>query len=311
MILVRYPGYRWQEAPNPQTPHLHDNALQIAAERGLPCLVMWLWLVAAAMADAYREARRGLFGDGWVAGGALAVLAAVMTAGLFEYNFGDSEVLMFTLLVAALPYALRRERERLGLTRLPARQEPVRGDPRGRRRASALERELVVDVLVGGDQDPARVAHLEGDGVVARRGPPGSVTVNGTRSRAIGPRVPFLSSTVCRGPVRVLTLTWPFTDWLAPVKFSSQMSKVIFWAVTDGVGGDHGALDAGPVHEDPAEHPGGVDRAEEVRGLACLRRSGRRNLPGTAAASSTARRDSDRRGRRSRCRAGAGSCWST
>jgi O-antigen ligase len=111
MILVRYPGYRWQEAPNPQTPHLHDNALQIAAERGLPCLVMWLWLVAAAMADAYREARRGLLGHGWVAGGALAVLAAVMTAGLFEYNFGDSEVLMFTLLVAALPYALRRERE--------------------------------------------------------------------------------------------------------------------------------------------------------------------------------------------------------
>jgi O-antigen ligase len=111
MILVRYPGYRWEEAPNPQTPHLHDNALQIAAERGLPCLVMWLWLVAVAMADAWREARRGLFGAGWAAGGALAVLAAVMVAGLFEYNFGDSEVLMFTLLVAALPYAVRRQRE--------------------------------------------------------------------------------------------------------------------------------------------------------------------------------------------------------
>jgi len=111
MILTRYPGYRWLEAPNPQTPHLHDNALQIAAERGLPCLAVWLWLVAAAMADAWRETRRGLIGPGWVAGGALAVLAAVMTAGLFEYNFGDSEVLMFTLLVAALPYALRRERD--------------------------------------------------------------------------------------------------------------------------------------------------------------------------------------------------------
>jgi O-antigen ligase len=110
MILVRYPGYRWSEAPNPQTPHLHDNALQIAAERGLPCLVLWLWLVAAVMADAYREARRGLSGAGWVAGGTLAVMSAVMTAGLFEYNFGDSEVLMFTLLVAAMPYARRRER---------------------------------------------------------------------------------------------------------------------------------------------------------------------------------------------------------
>ena len=59
MILRAYPAYRWPEAPNPRPPHLHDNALQIAAERGLPCLALWLWLVAAAMGDAYREARRG------------------------------------------------------------------------------------------------------------------------------------------------------------------------------------------------------------------------------------------------------------
>ena len=36
MILRVYPKYRWPEAPNPQQPHLHDNPLQIAAERGLP-----------------------------------------------------------------------------------------------------------------------------------------------------------------------------------------------------------------------------------------------------------------------------------
>jgi hypothetical protein len=34
----------------------------------------------------------------------------MMIAGLFEYNFGDSEVFMLVLLVVALPYALRRER---------------------------------------------------------------------------------------------------------------------------------------------------------------------------------------------------------
>jgi hypothetical protein len=33
-------------------------------------------------------------------------------AGVFEYNFGDSEVLMFTLLVAALPFAAQRGRMR-------------------------------------------------------------------------------------------------------------------------------------------------------------------------------------------------------
>jgi O-antigen ligase len=108
MILTVYPSYRWPEAPNPLAPHLHDNALQIAAERGLPCLVFWLWWMAAAMGDAWREARRGA--RAWVAVGTLGVLAAVLVAGLFEYNFGDSEVLMFVLLIASLPFALRRQR---------------------------------------------------------------------------------------------------------------------------------------------------------------------------------------------------------
>jgi O-antigen ligase len=112
MILAVYPEYRWAGAPNPRQPHLHDNALQIAAERGLPCLAFWIWMVAAAMADAYREWRLGRrTPSAWVAAASLALLAAVMVAGLFEYNFGDSEVLMLTLLVAALPYAVRRQRE--------------------------------------------------------------------------------------------------------------------------------------------------------------------------------------------------------
>lgn len=110
MVEVVYPSYRWPGAPNPSTPHLHNNVLQIAAERGLPCLAWWLWWMAAAMGDAYRELRRG-GPAAWTAGAALSVLTALLAAGMFEYNFGDSEVLMFTLLVSALPYALRRQRE--------------------------------------------------------------------------------------------------------------------------------------------------------------------------------------------------------
>ena len=121
MILLVYPSYRWPEAPNPRAPHLHDNALQIAAERGLPCLVFWLWWMAAAMGDAWREARRGAAAGAhlsasavcehaWLALATLGVLVAVLAAGLFEYNFGDSEVLMFVLLTASFPYALHRQR---------------------------------------------------------------------------------------------------------------------------------------------------------------------------------------------------------
>jgi O-antigen ligase len=110
-ILSRYPLYRGPEAPNTQAPHLHDNALQIAAERGIPCLGFWLWWIASAMGDAYREWRRPQSALRWAAGAALAGITAMMVAGLFEYNFGDSEVLLFILAVAALPYALRRERQ--------------------------------------------------------------------------------------------------------------------------------------------------------------------------------------------------------
>jgi O-antigen ligase len=111
MVQVVYPAYRWPEAPNPMTSHLHNNALQIAAERGLPGLAWWLWLVAAVLGDAWREMRRGAFGPGWVAPAAFAMLVAVLVAGVFEYNFGDSEILMFILVVSSLPYALRRQRD--------------------------------------------------------------------------------------------------------------------------------------------------------------------------------------------------------
>lgn len=117
-VEVLYPRYRWRGAPNAAAPHLHDNMIQIAAERGLPCLAFFFWMVFAAMRDALREARRGARGEGWIAIGALAVWTAVMAGGLFEYNFGDSEILMLLLLVAAAPYALKQERDE-------ARAEPA------------------------------------------------------------------------------------------------------------------------------------------------------------------------------------------
>jgi O-antigen ligase len=119
MVESVYPGSRWLGAPNPATPHLHNNVLQIAAERGRPCLVWWLWWMAAAIGDAYRELRRGGPGAS-AAAAALAFLTALMAAGMFEYNFGDSEVLMFTLLLTAAPYALRRQREQETAPLLPA-----------------------------------------------------------------------------------------------------------------------------------------------------------------------------------------------
>jgi O-antigen ligase len=113
MVLARYPRYRWPEATHPMQPHLHNNLLQIAAERGLGGLAFFLWWAVALFAAAIREARgetSGGPGVGGAAGAALAALAAVFAAGLFEYNLGDSEVLMLVLLLAAVPFALRQGR---------------------------------------------------------------------------------------------------------------------------------------------------------------------------------------------------------
>ena len=113
MILTTYPRYRWPEAPNPLAPHLHDNALQIAAERGLPGLVFFLWWAGAVALAAWREARRARDSRGPAgasAAGVLGVVAAVSVAGLVEYNLGDSEVLMLVLLLTAVPFALARSR---------------------------------------------------------------------------------------------------------------------------------------------------------------------------------------------------------
>jgi O-antigen ligase len=112
MILTEYPRYRWREAPNPDTPHLHNNALQIAATRGLPGLAFFTWWVVVALATALAEARRAraTSPSGWSAVATLGGLLAILAAGMFEYNLGDSEVLMLALLLTSLPFARRRER---------------------------------------------------------------------------------------------------------------------------------------------------------------------------------------------------------
>lgn len=102
-----YPAWRVEWAVKADNPHLHNNALQIAAERGLLGLAAWLWLMAALAVGAWRVLRAaGPFGTGGPeARAALTALAAFMVMGLFEYNFSDSEVLMILLYALFLPFA--------------------------------------------------------------------------------------------------------------------------------------------------------------------------------------------------------------
>jgi O-antigen ligase len=94
--------------PNPvhtYNPHLHNVPMQIAAERGLPALALWLIFIGVAARDLYRQLRDGPARA--IAGAGLAAIVAMLAAGLFEYNFGDSEFLMLFLCLVTLPFAAR------------------------------------------------------------------------------------------------------------------------------------------------------------------------------------------------------------
>jgi O-antigen ligase len=103
MVLEVYGDYRDADAINETNPHLHNVPLQIAAERGLPALAVWLWFVAVAVRELWRQF--GLRESRALAAGALAAMMSMLAAGMFEYNFGDSEFLMLFLVVVTLPAA--------------------------------------------------------------------------------------------------------------------------------------------------------------------------------------------------------------
>lgn len=106
MIPVVYAQYRDATyAVNEVNPHLHNVPMQIAAERGLPALAIWLWFVFVASRDLWRQLRAGEAKA--IAGAGVAAMVAMLVAGQFEYNFGDSEFLMLFLGLITLPYAAR------------------------------------------------------------------------------------------------------------------------------------------------------------------------------------------------------------
>jgi O-antigen ligase len=107
MVQAFYDQYRDEGAVKATTSHLHNIPLQIAAERGLPALAVWLWFIVLAVRGLSQRlkdpAARVLAAAG------LAAVGGMLAAGLFEYNFGDSEVLMLFLVLVTLPHAVIAE----------------------------------------------------------------------------------------------------------------------------------------------------------------------------------------------------------
>ncbi|HWR50996.1 MAG TPA: O-antigen ligase family protein [Bryobacteraceae bacterium] len=87
--------------------HLHNFYLQYAAERGIPTLMMMLWLLALVLYDFYRTLHQlppGRSNERFMLHGGIATVIGIMVGGLFEVNLGDTEVLTVFLVVVACGY---------------------------------------------------------------------------------------------------------------------------------------------------------------------------------------------------------------
>ena len=91
-----------------QNVHLHNNILQIAAERGIPTLLAWfvflVWLFISLI-KLVPNKDPTLFP---LTVAAIAAFLAHFAAGLFEYNFADAEVAALFFYMMAIPFAQSR-----------------------------------------------------------------------------------------------------------------------------------------------------------------------------------------------------------
>jgi len=108
---VKYQVNQWiptsaQPLPPGDYEHLHNLYLQYAAERGLPALAIFCWLIAKILWDFARGLRRKPASPEarFILHGSIAAILALLAEGFAEYNLGDSEVLTLFLAVVAFGY---------------------------------------------------------------------------------------------------------------------------------------------------------------------------------------------------------------
>jgi len=94
-----YALYKKHDAPRIRPAHLHNNAVQIWAERGILGLTAYLMFLALFLRECAlaRNGPNRMYADMGI-----AIAVAMTVAGLFEFNWGDTEVFYLTLNLCAM-----------------------------------------------------------------------------------------------------------------------------------------------------------------------------------------------------------------
>jgi len=112
-IGIEFPKrYRGNNLSHMYYGHLENDYLQIAAERGLICFATFLWFLLELYAGLFRLIKDADSASRWIPLSAVAALTGFVVSGFFEYNFGDSEVLLLMLFIVAMPFGVVHERSK-------------------------------------------------------------------------------------------------------------------------------------------------------------------------------------------------------
>ncbi len=109
--MVRYaytvPRYKVKKREELHS-HLHNNFIQIWAARGGFALLSWLFFIVVAFYELIKLKPEDSFFKGLRDSG-IFIFLAFLIAGFFEFNFGDSEVLMLLFFFLTLPFLYRND----------------------------------------------------------------------------------------------------------------------------------------------------------------------------------------------------------
>lgn len=108
-LKKRWPEWGLFDGGNMPMGHFHSTPVQLAAERGLPALMLWIAFLALLARTLWRGLKRSVnsIQSGIILGG-IGGLVGFVTAGMVHYNLGDGEVAMVFYLIAGAALAASR-----------------------------------------------------------------------------------------------------------------------------------------------------------------------------------------------------------